>query len=205
MASLLHFMDLLARPGWIFDMDGTLTVPVHDFEAIRRELELPAKKPILEELAKMPVEEAAWRRERLDGIEEELARASLPAEGAVEFVRELQANGKRLGILTRNTQANARITLEVIGVLDAFHEEDVLGRDEAPPKPDPAGIEKLLQRWGLESSEAVMVGDYRFDLEAGRNAGTATVHVSAEGAGAWPEMTTLAVTSFGELSSRSQG
>ena len=34
-------MPLSARDCWIFDMDGTLTVSAHDFEAIRLELGLP--------------------------------------------------------------------------------------------------------------------------------------------------------------------
>ena len=44
-------MDLRERKYWIFDLDGTLTVAVHDFTATRRELDLPPGKPILEELA----------------------------------------------------------------------------------------------------------------------------------------------------------
>ena len=29
---------LLKRKNWIFDLDGTLTIAVHDFNAIRKEL-----------------------------------------------------------------------------------------------------------------------------------------------------------------------
>lgn len=49
-------MDLRERKYWIFDLDGTLTVAVHDFTAIRRELDLPPGKPILEELATLPAQ-----------------------------------------------------------------------------------------------------------------------------------------------------
>ncbi|MGH9885914.1 MAG: HAD family hydrolase, partial [bacterium] len=51
-------MDVSRRAHWIFDMDGTLTVAVHDFDAIRTELGLPQGKPMLEELALRPAEEA---------------------------------------------------------------------------------------------------------------------------------------------------
>ncbi|HIN00314.1 MAG TPA: HAD family hydrolase, partial [Deltaproteobacteria bacterium] len=37
---------LLQRKYWIFDLDGTLTVAVHDFNAIRNELGIPAGQPI---------------------------------------------------------------------------------------------------------------------------------------------------------------
>ena len=40
--------SLLKRKNWIFDLDGTLTVAVHDFDAIRKELGIPAGLPIVE-------------------------------------------------------------------------------------------------------------------------------------------------------------
>ena len=43
------------------------------------------------------------------------------------------------------------------------------------------------------------VSDYRYDLEAGRRAGTITVHVQAEGDFQWPEHTDLGVRSLSEL------
>ena len=61
--------------AFIFDLDGTLTVAVHDFDAIRAELGLPVGRPILEELATLPLAEAAELRERLD---EEIAKQEKP-------------------------------------------------------------------------------------------------------------------------------
>lgn len=39
-------VELARRRHWVFDMDGTLTVAVHDFAAIRRALEIPAEADI---------------------------------------------------------------------------------------------------------------------------------------------------------------
>ena len=44
-----------------------------------------------------------------------------------------------------------------------------------------------------------MVGDYVFDLMAGRNAGTATVHLDVTGAFPWPEQADVRVSSLEEL------
>ena len=33
--------SILSRKHWIFDLDGTLTVAVHDFKAIKEALEIP--------------------------------------------------------------------------------------------------------------------------------------------------------------------
>lgn len=46
------------KKNWIFDMDGTLTIAKHDFDAIKRELEIPLDTDILTSLSKLPVEEA---------------------------------------------------------------------------------------------------------------------------------------------------
>ena len=56
--------DVAASRHWVFDMDGTLTEPVHDFELIRRELQIPSGADILEHLASLPTRQAgdshAW-------------------------------------------------------------------------------------------------------------------------------------------------
>ena len=44
-----------------------------------------------------------------------------------------------------------------------------------------------------------MVGDYGFDLQTGRAAGAATIHVDPAGDFRWPELTDLAVGSLLEL------
>lgn len=126
-------LALLAQARhWVFDMDGTLTVAVHDFAAIRRALAIPDASDILEHLASLPAEESARKHAWLLEHERELARASKASAGAVELVRHLKARGCRLGILTRNARELAFMVLEAIGVRDSFDPEDILGRDEAP-------------------------------------------------------------------------
>ena len=173
---------------WVFDMDGTLTVPVHDFPAIKRELGIPQDHDILGHLAALPEGESAAKHAWLLEHERELALGSLPAEGAVELVRELAGRGYRLGILTRNARELAHITLQAIGLADCFAVEDVLGRDEATPKPDPAGLLKLASAWEVEPERMVMIGDYLHDLSCGRAAGAKTILVNLP-ENPWPELT----------------
>lgn len=175
-------MDLARRRHWIFDLDGTLTLAVHDFEDIRRTLGLPAGRPILEAVAERPPEEARSLTARLDALEAGLVTATSPAPGAHELLVHLQAQGCRLGILTRNTLDNARATLAHCGLDGFFAGDAILGREEAPPKPSPVGILRLLSGWSAAPASGVMVGDFRFDLEAGRAAGVATVSVDPSGA-----------------------
>ena len=171
-------MNLRDIRHWVFDMDGTLTVAVHDFAAIRRALDIPAEDDILAHLAELPAEQARAKRAWLLAHERELAQLSRPAPGAVDLVRHLCGQGVRLGLLTRNAHELALLTLECIGLGDCFRTEDILGRDEAPPKPDPGGLLKLAARWDVPVQRMVMVGDFRFDLECARAAGARSVLVN---------------------------
>ena len=180
-------MSLADVKHWVFDMDGTLTVAVHDFAAIRVALEIPPEDDILTHLAARPAEVAAAKHAWWLEHERELALGSVAADGAVELVRELSARGYRLGILTRNARELAHVTLQAIGLADCFAVEDVLGREDAPPKPQPGGLLKLAAAWQVSPDEMVMVGDYRFDLDCGRAAGTRTVLVNLP-ENPWPEL-----------------
>jgi HAD superfamily hydrolase (TIGR01509 family) len=181
-------MSLSQLRHWVFDMDGTLTIAVHDFPAIKRALGIPQNDDILTHLAALPADEGAAKHAWLLEHERTLAVASKPATGAVELVRELAGRGYRLGILTRNARELAHVTLEAIGIADCFDVDDVLGRDEAPPKPDPGGLLKLAEAWNVAPSQMVMVGDYQFDLACGKAAGARTVLVNLP-ENPWPELT----------------
>lgn len=170
---------------WVFDMDGTLTEAVHDFALIRRALEIPPEADILHYLASLPAEQAAAKHAWLLAHERELAQAAQPAPGAVALVRALQAAGCRLGMLTRNARALAQVTLQAIGLHDAFAWDDIVGRDEAAPKPAPDGLQYFAQRWGVEGTALVMVGDHHNDLACGRAVGACTVLVNTPG-DPWP-------------------
>jgi HAD superfamily hydrolase (TIGR01549 family) len=153
-----------SRSHWVFDLDGTLTVAVHDFAAIRRELEIPSGSDILEHLASLSDQLAQPLHDRLQEIELELAAVTRAAAGALALLQHLQESGAQLGILTRNTRENAVRTLELVGLGGFFDPAHVLGRDEALPKPDPDGIQRLARIWGIAPETMVMVGDYQYDL-----------------------------------------
>ncbi len=187
---------LFLRKHWIFDLDGTLTLPVHDFDAIRAELGIPQGNDILGWLYALPAQTARPLFQRLDIIETTLADSVQAAPGAVDLLQALHARGCRLGILTRNLRSIARRCLSTLGVADAFDPQSIVGREEAKPKPHPEGILKLLDHWGANASDSLIVGDYHYDLLAGRAAGIATVHVDPRKDYAWPESSDLCVESL---------
>lgn len=200
----LHFLYLSMTPlqdrtHWIFDMDGTLTIAQHDFEAIRESLGLPAGQTILESLAQLPEHEAAPIHQKLDQIELDIAQSAQAQPGAIALLSMLQTQGKQIGILTRNTKPGADATLAASQLNHFFAPEYVLSRNCCAPKPDPEGINQLLRLWQAPPENAVMVGDYVFDLMAGRNAGTTTVHFDVTGEFPWPDQADVQVSTLGAL------
>ncbi len=196
---------ILSRRHWVFDLDGTLTVAVHDFAAIRHELGVPEGSDILGFISSLQAAEALSLHARLNDIEMELAKKTAPAAGAVSLVETLHGRGVRMGVLTRNTRENALRTLAAIGVGEYFSPACVIGRDDALPKPDPDGIHKLSANWGTMAADVVMVGDYLYDLQSGRAAGVATIHVDRTRAFRWPELADIGVVTLEELIERVQG
>lgn len=192
-------MRLHDRPLWVFDLDGTLTVPNHDFDAIRDTLGIPPGRLILEYLDELPAAQSAPLHARLLKIERALAGETRAAPGCQALLRTLRGRRIRLAILTRNTRENALLTLERLGVLDCFDPADVLGRDNAPHKPDPAGLLAIARRHGIEAADCAMLGDNHLDLRTGRNAGCMTVHVARYSRGRWPGSTDLFVAGLEAL------
>ncbi|MCC4596432.1 HAD family hydrolase [Xanthomonas campestris pv. phormiicola] len=174
---------------WVFDMDGTLTRAVHDFALIRRELQIPQQADILQHLAALPPQQAAAKHAWLLEHERALALGAVAAPGAQALLRTLHAAGCRLAVLTRNAQELARLTLREIGVEHLFDDASILGRDEAPPKPHPGGLQHLAAQWGVAPHALAMLGDHAYDLQCGRHAGATTVLLHTHNP--WPALADL--------------
>tara|TARA_Y100001970_G_C14179339_1_gene828920 strand:- start:188 stop:796 length:609 start_codon:yes stop_codon:yes gene_type:complete len=192
--------SLLKRRFWIFDLDGTITVAIHDFNAIRKELGILEGLPIVETIKSLPENESLQLKNKLNKIEEKIARKAIPAPGVRMLLENLLKKNYKLGILTLNSKENAFFTLESIGLSRFFKKDTIVGRWCAEPKPSPEGIFKILKFWKAEASEALIVGDYLYDLQVGRAAKVGTVHVDFTGEFLWPDLADIKVRSLNELS-----
>jgi len=175
----------LDRPYWIFDLDGTLTIPVHDFAELRSRLGIAPGVDILTAVNAMSPADAAAAHATVASWETELAAIARPQEDALALLDELQRRGATIGILTRNRLVTAIETLKVAGLSEYFDEANILGRECATPKPSPAGIHYLLDRWQGSPEQGVMVGDYIHDVRAGRAAGVGTILIERHGPTGW--------------------
>ena len=155
--------------------------------------------PILEALHALPPAQAAPLWERLNELEFFYAGQASLMQGARELLCKLQQQGCQLAILTRNTMPVVQHTLQACAIEHFFPLDHILDRDSCMPKPSPDGINHLLRFWQADADDTVMVGDYLYDLEAGKGAGVATIHLDTRGDVDWSEYTDIRVENLGEI------
>ena len=105
-------------------------------------------------------------------------------------------------VLIAQVKANQPIlhqTLEACRLTHFFPVEHILDRDSCIPKPSPDGVQRLLDFWQADAGDTVMVGDFLYDLEAGKGAGVATIHLDTRGDVDWTEFTDIRVEGLGEI------
>jgi HAD superfamily hydrolase (TIGR01509 family) len=158
----------------IFDLDGTLIHSSLDFDAMRAEIGLQPGLPILEQLEgadealRARAEEIMRRHERAAVADARLT------DGCAELLERLAALGVPAAILTRNV----REVVDTFARSFALRFHAAYTREDGPPKPSPHGVLALCATLGVPPSEALAVGDYKFDIIAGRRAGCRTALVS---------------------------
>ena len=160
----------------LFDFDGTLTEPgALDFDQLREQIGCPAGKPVLEYLSALPGERRSEVARILDEFELAAARRARVNPGAEALIQRLRDVAVPCAILTRNSRRSISEALSRLPFpRDAFR--TILTRDDAVPiKPDPGAVHIVADRLGVETSQLLCVGDFVFDIRAGRAAGAPTV------------------------------
>lgn len=184
---------------WIFDMDGTLTVPIHNFAEIRKELGIPLEEDILGYIDTLPENESEAKHKHLKQIELDLAHRTEPQPYVTTFLQQLVDKGFCMGIITRNTLENTYVTLKSAGLSHFFSKENILTRECAAPKPAPDAIHQLLYLWNGEESKTIIVGDYKHDINAGINAGIHTLYFDSKDTHDWDDLADFRIASWSEL------
>ncbi|WKK72126.1 HAD family hydrolase [Rathayibacter oskolensis] len=112
----------------------------------------------------------------------ELSARVEPLPGARELIAAIAARGARVVLATSAPQEELQVLLRVLDLGDSVHAitsgEDV---ETAKPSPDLIGI--ALERAGVTTDHAIMIGDATWDVIAAERAGLATIAVMSGGTG----------------------
>ncbi len=173
----------------LFDLDGTLVDSGIDFGRMRREMlhlaaEVGCDLAPLERADILEIRDSACARAadpeamlqraeaRLVFIEREALERARPVEGGGELLAGLRSRGIRIGIVTRNCREIAEGSLRRF---DLPYDALVARADAPRVKPHPDHLHAALHLLAVPPAAALMVGDGRMDVEAGRAAGVRTV------------------------------
>ncbi len=156
----------------IFDLDGTITQPYFDFDAIREEMGLERDSgPVLEAMEKMTAAQRRRAEEILHFHEQKAVTESALNAGAKETLSALRKAGIHIGVLTRNRRSNAL----AIARKHNLRFDTIVDREDGPVKPDAFGVLRICEQFGVRPEETLLVGDYLFDLLCAKAAGAIAV------------------------------
>lgn len=98
-------------------------------------------------------------------------------EGILELLEELKARGIRIAVLSN--KPHARTVENIEAVFGKGYFDDIAGEQPGiPKKPDPAGVQRILENFGVKPEECLYFGDANTDMKTGLGAGLITVGVT---------------------------
>jgi HAD superfamily hydrolase (TIGR01549 family) len=157
----------------LFDMDGTLTVPNIDWKILRTRVGVPEGVGIMEHIYTLSKQEA----QRADNIVREIEMASVQKaianQGLAELFANLAQKPWKLALVTNNH----RQAMELVVATFNLHFDLLLSREDAQLKPAPDLLQLALEHFDLAATEAVFVGDGRYDRDASAAAGVRYIHL----------------------------
>jgi len=156
--------DLIA-----FDLDGTLIELNIPFEEIRKRLGI-RDRFILEAILKMEENKRSKALKVLEYYETKCAENAKLIHFAKELIDALNQAGITKGVITRN----CRRSVEVVSKKFDLKFDFVITREDAKPKPSPEPVILALKMFNISRDRALIVGDFVFDLIAGKKAGIKT-------------------------------
>lgn len=152
------------------------------FEAIRQLIGKGGDKMLEELLSLEPEGDAAraitdrraqiFRTTELHGL--------APTPGARELLLKIKAAGLKVVVATSAEPAETSALLKQAGLEDLVDHEANSG-DVQASKPDPDIVQSALAKAGARPSEAIMLGDTPYDIEAARKAGVWTIALRCGG------------------------
>ena len=101
-----------------------------------------------------------------------------PYEDEIKILKALKEKGYLLGVVTNKGLPLTLYSLEICHI-DGLFDIVISADDVAIPKPDPSGIYKALEKFGIKNKKEVLyIGDNDIDYVTASNAGVDTLLVT---------------------------
>lgn len=183
---------------FIFDLDGTLLntigdlatacdhmlalrgLPQHTYEEycsfVGNGIMRLVERALPEELRTAEYVAEA-RKDFVDFYIEHIDHKTVPYEGMVELLGDLQRDGARLAVASNKFQAGTeKLIRKFFPTIDFV---EICGnREGVPLKPDTELVDMIIAKAGVERKACTMVGDSGVDMQTAHNAGIRSVGVS---------------------------
>ena len=182
----------------IFDLDGTLLntigalavgcdhmlslrgLPTHSYEEyctfVGNGIMRLVERALPEDLRTEEYVKAA-RRDFVEFYIDNIDNHTVPYEGMVELVEQLQMKGAKLAVASNKFQAGTEKLIRKF--FPTIEWVEICGnREGVPLKPDTALVDMIIEKAGVERKNCTMVGDSAVDIQTARNAAIRSVGVS---------------------------
>jgi HAD superfamily hydrolase (TIGR01509 family) len=158
------------KQGVIFDLDGTVVETSYDWQQIREEIGA-GETSILTYLETLEEPERSRKRTILERHEAAQTETAVLQEGIRDFLGALRAKDVATALVTNNSRQNTEYLLNKFELTFDY----VLTRESGLWKPSGTPFLEVMRRLGLKPDDCCLVGDTRFDVLAGLDAGIAAI------------------------------
>lgn len=155
----------------LFDMDGVIIESTLDVADIKRAVFGDADIFIIEGINNLPEKERVKAWGVVEKMEIDAAMTAKIYPEAGRLFDWMDERDLKRGIITRNCRASVDVIKQRIGRDLGV----IIAREDAEPKPAPDGVLLAIEKLGVNNENTLMVGDFSFDIEAGKAAGCRTV------------------------------
>jgi phosphoglycolate phosphatase-like HAD superfamily hydrolase len=166
-------LDFAAMRAGVMDRLAAAGICVPDAE---RKLILEVVDEAAAQLGPEPGEALRKASEdHIRGIELAAAAQAVGVDGVPESLRQMRAQGRQVAIITRNCRAVVEVVLSQV----PLEFDLLLCRDDVERvKPHPDHARAALRGLDVVADEAILVGDFRGDIECAKAAGLRSVGVT---------------------------
>ena len=90
----------------------------------------------------------------------------------------MKKNNVNIGMCTNASRSEMKLIFNGREEILKYFDGNIITKDDVKnKKPNPEGIFKLINKWGISPQNIMIFGDYETDIQAGKEAGIITVGV----------------------------